>query len=91
MDDIISSGPPTLRSCLVMGVLSSMAVAVRTYTKHHTQAGVAWDDYWIWFALAAYWAYTGVMFWSIFEGGGGLDMINFKMLNMVGVTLYLKV
>ncbi len=81
-----------MQSSLIMGVLSSLAVVVRIYTKSSTTAGIAKDDGCIWLALAVYWAYIGVLLWSVFDGGGGLDMPNFLIhKNMDGVTIFLKV
>lgn len=74
-----------------MGVLSSIALALRIWAKSTTKAGFTADDYWILFSLATYWTYAGVMMWGIFGGGGGLNMINFRTKNIEGITIYLKV
>lgn len=91
MDDILSSGPPTVKSSLIMGIFSGIAVAVRLYAKSITKVRFTTDDYWILFSLASYWAYIGLMIWNIFRGGGGLNMINFLTYNLDGIALYLKV
>ena len=91
MDGLISSGPSTVQSSLIMGILASVAVLLRLLAKTQTKVGFAADDYWIAISLAIYWAYAGVMVWSIFAGGGGLDMHNFIQGNYPGIRLYLQV
>ena len=91
MEGIIDSGRPSIESVLTMVVLSSIAVILRFLAKSGTKAGFAIDDYWIIAGLMTFWTYTGVMLWSIFDGGGGPDMDNFTQLNLTGIALYLKV
>jgi hypothetical protein len=91
VDDIIGSGPPTVASSIAMGILASITVVLRFMVKIETRTGLTMDDYWISVSLATYWAYAGVMIWSIFDGGGGLDMRNFVQGNKAGITIYLQV
>lgn len=91
MDDVINSGRPNVISSLVMGILATISTSLRFLAKLETKVGLAADDYWISISLATYWAYAGVTIWSVFEGGGGLDMRNIARGNYAGITLYIKV
>ena len=91
MEDIINSGPTTVVSSLVMGIIAAVAVIFRFMAKRETTFGITVDDGWITLSLAAYWAYAGVMIWSVYGGGGGLDMRNFVHGNRAGITRYLQV
>lgn len=74
-----------------MGILATIATSLRFLAKLETEAGLAADDYWITISLATYWAYTGVALWSVFQGGGGLDMRNIAGGSSEGIILLLKV
>ena len=91
MEGVVNSGPTTVESSLVMGIIATVAVIFRFLAKRETTFGITVDDSWITFSLAAYWAYAGVMIWSVYGGGGGLDMRNFVQGNIAGITLYLQV
>lgn len=89
--DVVTSGPSTFHSTLVMGIFASGAVLLRYLAKVETKSGLAADDYGIAMSLITYWAYAGVIFWGIFAGGGGLDMHKLVEGDKAGATIYFKV
>ena len=91
MEDVINSGFTIVHSSLAMGILATVGVVFRFLAKRETTFGITIDDLWLTFGLAAYWAYVGVLVWTVFEGGGGLDMHNVVQGNIAGVTIYLQV
>ena len=91
MDGVMDRGRPIVESTLASGALATISVVLRLIVKASTKAGLTFDDYWIVLSLLMYWAYGTVMIWGIFVGGGGIDMKSFVMLNMDGISVYLKV
>lgn len=86
-----TSGPPTFSSVLVMGILASLATALRYLAKTQTKAGFLADDYLVAMSLTVYWVYAGVTIWSVFVGGGGLDMHKIIEGDEASIAIYLQV
>lgn len=64
MDRLSSSGHDIIVSVIIMVIVASVAVFLRVGAKRLTMAGLTVDDYWIFFALASFWVYAGVMLWG---------------------------
>ncbi len=91
LDDITNSGRASFESSIAIGIIATAAVILRILAKLETKPGLAADDYWITTSLAFFWAYAGVLSWSIFEGGGGVHMRKIAEGSGAGITLYLQV
>lgn len=65
MDQLSSVNYDISVSAVVMIIVASIAVLLRLGAKRLTKVGFTVDDYWIMFALLAFWVYIGVMLWGM--------------------------
>jgi hypothetical protein len=91
LHDITSSGRAIFDSSIAFAVIAPAAVILRFLAKLETKPGLAADDYWITTSLALYWAMTGVKLWTIFAGGGGVQMRKIAEGSDEGLKIYLQV
>ncbi|KAL8855885.1 MAG: hypothetical protein Q9178_007505 [Gyalolechia marmorata] len=86
-----ASGETTLRICVVLIVVATLAVVLRLITKLRTKAALLTEDWMIIFALALFYVYNGVLLGGVLDhsAGGSLDLTQLTIPQQIFLLKYL--
>ncbi|KAF2836529.1 hypothetical protein M501DRAFT_1059930 [Patellaria atrata CBS 101060] len=77
MDQLTEEGRRCFVATVVGCSIATVSVALRFVSERMVGKGIHLDDYLIAFALMCYLAASGSVFWGLFAGGGGKEMVDF--------------
>ena len=67
MEPLTADGMSIFVTGIVFGILATIAVALRLLTRSFVKAKYGWDDWWIIFTLLAFYAYLGLVIFSVLK------------------------